>query len=324
MTTVKVSRLDRLEVLAKAKGLDGFLFTSPSSIKCFSGYYYNFETGPSPFHVLPAALIVFPFELKSLLVADNEQDKLAGLLPDVQVSYYSSYVYENALRFTEDFSSQLLKIIDANGFENARIGIEQNTMPYGLYKTLREHSIGIKLIDITNELNFLKAVKDEDEINNIRKASHLADMGQAAVLKYAKEGITELELFSKLRLDMETVAGARVPMMTDLVSGQSTASGGGNPTNKIIKKNELILCDLTPCLNGYWGDSCNTMALGKPSTEQKRIFNLVKEALEIGVNSIRPGVQAKEVDLAMRKHLEAEGDFAHHGGHGVGTVYHEE
>ena len=113
-------------------------------------------------------------------------------------------------------------------------------------------------------------------------------------------------------------------MMTDLVSGIATASGGGNPGNKIINKNDLILSDFTPCLNGYWGDSCSTIVVGTPTNEQRRIYMLVKEALEIGISTIRPGVQAKEVDLAMRKHLEAEGGFGHHGGHGVGTFYHEE
>jgi len=123
---------------------------------------------------------------------------------------------------------------------------------------------------------------------------------------------------------METAAGARVPMMTDLVGGAITATGGGNPTNRIIHKNDLVLTDLTPCLNGYWGDSCSTIVVGTPTKDQERIFALVKEALEIGISTIRPGVQAKEVDLAMRHHLAAEGGFGHHGGHGVGIAYHEE
>jgi len=324
MIATTKTRLDRLEVLAKTKKLDGFLFTSPSSIKCFSGYYYNFETGMSPFHVLPAALFVFPFELKTLLVADNEQDKLSGLHPDVHVLYYSSYTYEKPLHFTEDFFRQVVKIIKANKLSNASIAIEQNSLPWGFYKALHEHSPEIKLTDVTSDLTYLKAIKDEDEIGNIRKASQLADIGQAAILKYAREGITELELFSKARLVMETEAGTRVPMMTDLVSGKYTASGGGNPTNKIINENDLILSDLTPCLNGYWGDSCNTMVVGNPTDEQKRIFYLVKEALEIGINAIHPGVKACDVDYVMRKHLEKEGGFSHHGGHGVGTGYHEE
>ena len=48
---------------------------------------------------------------------------------------------------------------------------------------------------------------------------------------------------------------------------------------------------------------------------------MVKEALDIAINAIRPGVMAMEIDRLMRKHI---GNFPHHGGHGVGTMYHEE
>ena len=317
-------RFGKLNELKKNIKIDAFLFTSPASIKWVSGYYYNFETGPSPFHFLPAALFVFPLQNVSLLIADNESDKLTALLPGIVTTFYASYVYEHPLHFKDDFLLQCIKIIDTNGAVNATIGIEKNAFPVSLYIMLKEQYPGMKFINVTDELTYLKAIKDEDEIEYIRKAANLSDVGQETVFEYAIEGITELELFSKVRLAMETAAGARIPMMTDLVSGKATASGGGNPTNKIISKNDLILCDLTPCLNGYWGDSCNTMVVGQPTAEQKKIFTLVKEALEIGINTIRPGVEAKNVDAAMRKHLEAEGGFNHHGGHGVGTEYHEE
>jgi Xaa-Pro aminopeptidase len=112
--------------------------------------------------------------------------------------------------------------------------------------------------------------------------------------------------------------------MTDLVSGKATSTGGGNPTDRIIQENDLILSDLTPCLHGYWGDTCNTMVVGTPTAEQRKVFMLVREALEMGIDMIHPGIEAREVDLKMRRHLEAEGGFGHHGGHGVGTAYHEE
>jgi len=68
--------------------------------------------------------------------------------------------------------------------------------------------------------------------------------------------------------------------MVDLVSGFRTSTGGGLPGNKALHSGDLILSDLTPCLNGYWGDSCNTMVIGKPTSAQKKTFRLVKEALK--------------------------------------------
>jgi Xaa-Pro dipeptidase len=315
-------RIEKLSEIKKNKKIDAFLFTSPASLKYLGGYFYNFETGPSPFHLLPAALFVG--HASNLLIADNETHQLSAIEPAISVETYESYTFEKPIDCTSQFLVQLHKVFKQDSISNSRIGIEQNFFPLVIAQSLLAQYPNIDFIDITPEVTCLRTIKDSDEIDCIRKAANLSDIGQAAVLKYASIGITELQLFSKVRLDMEAAAGTRVPMMTDLVSGKATASGGGNPTNKIINKNDLVLCDLTPCLNGYWGDSCSTIVVGTATTEQRRIYMLVKEALEIGINTIRPGVQAKEVDFAMRKHLESEGGFGHHGGHGVGTVYHEE
>ena len=315
-------RIEKLSEIKKDKKIDAFLFTSPASLRYLCGYFYNFETGPSPFHLLPAALFVG--HSSHLVIADNETQQLPAIAPTVSVETYESFTFEKPIDCTNQFLVQLHKIFKQYAIGNSRIGIEQNLFPLGIARSLLTQYPGIDFVDITPELTRLRAIKENDEIELIRKASHLSDVGQAAVLKYAKEGVTELELFSKVRLEMETAVGARVPMMTDLVSGKTTATGGGNPTNKVIEINDLVLCDLTPCLNGYWGDSCNTMVVGSPTAEQKKIFALVNEALEMGINTIRRGVQAKEVDCVMRKHLETEGGFGHHGGHGVGLFYHEE
>jgi Xaa-Pro dipeptidase len=316
------SRIEKLNNISETKNVDAFLITSAASVKYLSGYFYNFETGPSPFHLLPAALVVG--HTACLVVADNESHQLSSPNPAFSIRNYESYVYEKPLECTKQFLIRLQEVFKQTRIGNVRIGIEQNYFPFVIAQSLLSQYPGIEFVDITPEITYLRAIKDSDEIDYIRKAANLSDVGQAAVLKYAKEGMTELELFSKVRLEMETTAGARVPMMTDLVSGATTATGGGNPTNKIINKNDLVLTDLTPCLNGYWGDSCSTIVVGTPTGEQWRIYPLVKEALEIGINAIRPGLQAKEVDFAMRNHLAAEGGFGHHGGHGVGTIYHEE
>ena len=113
-------------------------------------------------------------------------------------------------------------------------------------------------------------------------------------------------------------------MMADMVCGSRTAEGGGNPSAKRIKAGDLILSDLTPCLDGYWGDTCNTVVVGKPSKKQKELFVRIKETLDLAIGAIRPGITALEIDKLMRKNLESMGEYGHHSGHGVGLAYHEE
>ncbi|MEP6947638.1 MAG: Xaa-Pro peptidase family protein [Ginsengibacter sp.] len=315
------SRIEKLTAIAAAKNVDAFLVTSAPSLKYLSGYFFYFEYGPSPFQFLPAALFVMPGKSASLLIADNELGQSANIITGISIKPYSSYVYETPLEFTRQFLNQLQEVIGQSGTGITRIGIEQNSFPLAIAQSLSSQYPKIEFVDIAMEIAQLRIVKDSYEIELIRQASRLSDIGQASVLVHAKAGITELELFNLVRNDIEASAGTRVPLMADLSSGTNTSSGGGMPTNKIINAGDVILSDFTPCLNGYWGDSCNTMVVGKPSASQEKNFILVKEALEIGINAIRPGEQAREIDQLMRGHI---GNYPHHSGHGVGTMNHEE
>jgi len=317
-------RIEKLVAIKEAKKVDAFLITSLASLKYLSGYFFYFEHGLSPFQLLPAVLVVGPEQNASLLLADNETQQSAFIHPAITVKTYESYVYEKPVDHTTQFLSQLNEIFKQTGIKNGRLAVELNSLPASLVFFIASHYPGIELVDIATEITQLRIIKDQDEIELIRKAAGISDIGQATVLRLAKTGMSELELFNLVRREMEEAVGTRVPLMADFVSGAATATGGGLPTNKIINEGDLILTDFTPCLNGYWGDSCSTIVMGTPTAEQRKIFNLVRESLEIGIRTIRAGVQAKDVDFAMRRHLEAEGNFGHHGGHGVGVVYHEE
>lgn len=315
------SRIEKLNAIAETKKIDAFLITSASSIKYLSGYFFYFEYGTSPFHLLPAALFITPGKTASLVIADNELSQSDKINKYISIRPYTSYVYETPFQFIEQFLLQLHELFMQNSTGNARIGIEQNSLPMVVARSLSAQYPNIEFVDISAETDQLRVIKDDDEIEFIRQAAALSDIGQASVLKHARPGITELELFNLVRNDIDASAGTRVPLLADLVSGASTSTAGGMPTGKKINSGDLIISDIVPCLHGYWGDSCNTIVIGKSTEVQKKKFEEVKEALAIGINAIRPGVMAKEIDKLMRDHI---GNYPHHSGHGIGVLYHEE
>ena len=318
---VRTGKLDKIKA---TNDVDGFLITSLSSVKYFCGYFYDFDIGSSPFQLIPAALFISPSRKISLIIADNEADQITETDPGITVLPYSSYTYEEPLKFNSDFLEKITRVVGEGGPGNIRLGIEANSLPYSIAEHLSSKYPELEFVDISNELSRVRMIKEEDEILSIRAATRLCDIGQEAVLKYAEPDMTELELFTLVRGDMEVAAGKRFPMMADLVSGVRTFSAGGNPSPKKIESGDIILSDLTPCLNGYWGDTCNSMVLGKPSPEQKEHFKLVQETLWKAINAVKPGIRANEIDQIMRTNLAPAGGFDHHGGHGVGVRYHEE
>ncbi len=315
-----ISRIGKMSRIKKAKRVDAFLISSSSSVKYFSGYFFYFEYGTSPFHLLPAILMVVPEHDTALILADNEMSQSAFIDPLLTLFPYESYTYNKPADPSGECIKGIRAFIQKNNLGSSRIGFERDTLPFVIVQTLSEIFPSMEWVDVSAEIAHLKAVKDKDEIDCIRRAARLADIGQEAVLKYSREGMTELELFSLAHRDMEQSVGFRIPLMSDLSSGVGTSTGGGMPTNKIIRSGDLVLSDFQPCLQGYWGDSCSTMVVGIPTAAQKETFNLVGEALEIGIGVMKPGVKAKEIDRLMRKHI---GEYPHHSGHSVGTAYHE-
>jgi Xaa-Pro aminopeptidase len=316
-----ISRIGKLNEIKKSQQVDAFFISSPSSVKYFSGYFFYFEYGSSPFQLVPAILMVVPEKDARLVLADNELGQMPFIDPALEVQTYETYTFEKPPDPAGDCVKKLVEFILENKLTASRIGIERNALPFSIAQMLRERFPLMEWINVSAALTRLKSIKDADEIDCIRQAARLADIGQATVLKFARDGMSELELFSLAHRNMETETGSRLPLMADLSSGSRTASGGGMPTNNIIRTGDLLLSDFTPCLNGYWGDSCNTIVVGSsPTAAQKKTFVRVREALEIGIQAMKPGVRADTIDRLMRDHI---GNYPHHSGHGVGTMYHE-
>jgi len=316
--------LARLAEIQDAGRVEAFLLTNPATIRHLSGYFFNFEAGPSPFHLLPACLVALPCGDACLIAADTEGGQLSAVSPGIKTRLYASYVCESPLDFARQFQMRLHETIHEFKLSKARLGVELESLPALVQRELQRSFPQVVLADVTGDVKRLRLTKTPEEVESIRKAVHLCDVGQETLLNEARPGITELELFTLVRAAMEAEAGRRFPLMADFVSGPRTEQAGGGPSARVIEAGELILSDLTPCLAGYWGDTCHTAVAGSPSTLQLTMFQRVQEALNLGIRAIRPGVRASAIDRLMREHLAELGAYPHHSGHGLGVTYHEE
>jgi Xaa-Pro aminopeptidase len=124
---------------------------------------------------------------------------------------------------------------------------------------------------------------------------------------------------------IEAAAGARTTVIADLLSGPRTEEIGGPPVPRALRPGDLVLADIVPRLNGIWGDSCATWALGDPPPAAVQMHALASSALETGLRALRPGAVAGDVDRTVRGVVEAAGhSYPHHTGHGLGFGWHEE
>ncbi len=100
----------------------------------------------------------------------------------------------------------------------------------------------------------------------------------------------------------------------------------GIPGEKKLKKGDIINIDVTVIKDGYHGDNSRMYYVGKPSILAKRLSETAKEAMLLGIEMVKPGVQLGNIGHAIQKHAE-DANFSvvrEYCGHGIGRIFHEE
>jgi Xaa-Pro aminopeptidase len=312
----------RLQDALAELGADWAVLCSPEAVCYATGMVVEIETGPSPFAGGPPIALVPRSGEITLVVSNREAAAARAADPDVGVIVYQGYAWDLPLRPAQHYREALDRAF-AERSVGGRVASELAALPMLVEAALR--SRGAELLDVLPALARVRATKTAQEIERLRRAAELTAIGHRSIRASAHEGQTELQLFAGVRLAWETAAGVRQPAMGDLLSGiERTAGVLGGPTGRRIGLDEPIIADLVPRIDGYWGDTCSTIVIGRSSAEFRTMFGVVRDALETAAERLRPGIVAGDLDAAIRGVVERGGyRYEHHSGHGVGTAVHE-
>ncbi len=315
--------LDRLDRFLRSRGLFAALLANPATVTWLSGYAAPINSGPSPFEGGPA-LGWYRDGALTLLVSDLEA--AAARASGAEVREYLGYTIERPLDAIGNQAAALRALLQEQGGAGGAVGVEWSWLPAPLAAVVSDVLAGVATQRLDGELDPLRAVKSAEEIEKLRAALRLCDVGQAEVRANVRPGCSELELWTLAAGRMELAASARLPILADLVAGpERTAEIGGPPTPYVLQEGDPVIFDVAPRLDGYWGDTFGTWFVGTPTEELARAFDVVRAALRRGIEAVRPGLRARELDALLRGDLREAGyqPHPHHSGHGLGTTYHE-
>ena len=189
-----------------------------------------------------------------------------------------------------------------------------------------EKNLNAKLIPYNAKIYGFRAVKEEWELENLRKAQAIADKAFAEVLPRIKVGMSELELQAELIYCMYKNGAHGLSFDPIVVSGPNSSMPHGVAGDRKIQEGDFITMDFGVLYNGYCSDMTRTVAVSFATEEMKKVYNTVLEAQLAGLAISKAGVPGKDIDGAARKVIEEAGygpQFSHSYGHGVGLEIHE-
>jgi Xaa-Pro aminopeptidase len=209
-----------------------------------------------------------------------------------------------------------------------KIGFESYSLTLSSHRSLKEKLPGdADLVPLEDEMKDLRTVKDAQELALIRKAIDISSRAFTHALGIAREGAAERDVALEMEFFMKRNGAEVIGFDIIIASGKRSALPHGKASEKKIKKGDFILFDYGSRFQGYHSDETCTVICGTPSPEQKKVYQIVKEAHDKAIERVRPGISVREVDAAARDHIRScgYGDYFGHGlGHGVGLAVHED
>ena len=205
------------------------------------------------------------------------------------------------------------------------LGYEEN---YLTVAELLDYQKNLKapLVPYNKEIYGLRAVKEEWEIELMRKAQQITDKAFTEVLTKIHAGMTELELQAELIYCLYKNGAMGLSFDPIVVSGPNTSLPHGVAGERVIQEGDFVTMDFGVLYQGYCSDMTRTVAVGYATEEMKEVYNTVLKAQLAGIEATRAGVPGKDIDGAARKVITDAGYgkyFGHGYGHSLGLEIHE-
>ena len=207
---------------------------------------------------------------------------------------------------------------------SGRVGFEAASVTFAGYETLREG--GLDLVARGGAVEGLRAVKDERELDRIRKAAAISDRVFERLAEERFVGRPERELVWRV-VELIHEEGADEAGFNAIVGAGPTGSvPHAHPADRPVGDGETIVIDLGARLGGYTSDCTRTFITGELPDRLADAYDVCARAQQAGLDAVRAGVSGKDADAAARDVVEASpfaGRFGHGLGHGVGLEVHE-
>lgn len=270
-------------------------------------------------------LVMFARDKQPVLLVGPETDGYAFLrstIRDIRVLAEFSAEDEDYPFSTVIPLKEIVK--DVAGENVKRVGLAAKVhMSATLHEAILAALPGCEFVPADKPLEELRGIKTEAELEVIRYAYKIADLGMEAAINAIKPGVTEREVAAEAEYAMRKAGCEGYGIDPMVASGENTDHIIARTTFRTIQENDVVCVTLAPRYEGYHGACARTIVVGKPDEKfMKALDASIKAQETCGANLIAGNVGC-EVEQMGRDIMEAAGygkNFMYSGLHSVGVT----
>lgn len=316
-----MTRLERMRAMMAAEGVADFYCRDLSNVKWLTGWEGVFDDEP--------AHLAFVTPKTAVLHTDSRYADACRVAADAGEWTVDEERMTHARWAAESFAA----FHEARGAQRKRdlcgFGIE-DSMELGEFRRLEEAFAAVDwsptLVETTDAVKRLRAVKDGSEIERLRAAQAITDAAFEYIVGFMRAGMTEREVAFELEQTMRKMGAEDLAFASIVASGANGASPHSIPGDRRLEDGDLVVMDFGARARGYCSDMTRTVAVGHATERTRAIFDAVRAANETVEAMLRPGVTGRaaheRAEYVLAEHGFA-GKMGHGLGHGVGIDVHE-
>ena len=297
--------MDRLRELSSkldSDSLDAFLIRKMPNIRYITGF-----SGSAGAVLLTRDKNYFVSDFRYKTQSAQEVD------PSFEIIIY----IQNSLNFLKDLISK---------HELKRVGFESDFVTYSEAAGLMRDFPEAEFVPVTNFVESVTVKKNEREIELTRRAVEITDKVFSELLSIIRPGLTERQVSAHISFLHKQYGADGDSFDVIVAAGERSAFPHARPTDRQIRSGELLKLDFGCTVNGMKSDMTRTIAVGSIPEECRRIYDIVLEAQRRGLEAVKAGAGARDVDAEARNYISSMGygkNFGHGLGHGLGYDIHE-
>jgi Xaa-Pro aminopeptidase len=317
------ARLARLREQMAADGVDAYFAVRRETIRYLTGFVL--EDGEEKVAGNSGRAFISGDEV--VVLADSRYTIQAREeAPDARVEECG---YDLAARWPD-----LVASLRGRGLGGAvrRLATEAGVLSHAQWTGVQEAAPSVEVVAGDGWVEEMRQVKEPAEIERIAAACRLGDAGLTALLPRIQPGVTESELAWELETWLRTHGAEALSFPVATLAGERAAMPHGSPTDRQVRRGEVVLFDFGAQVDGYRSDMTRTLFVGEPQSGDREIYDLVAAAQAAALERLSEAaasgetVTGRSVDAVAREIIARAGHGDHYGhnlGHGIGLATHE-
>ena len=313
-------RLDLVRTDMSKRGIDVLFLEDPSNMAWTTGY-----DGWS-FYVHQGVVVFLDEEP---IWWGRRQDangaRRTVWMDDARVASYADHFIQSSERHP---MQDLARLLELRGYANKKIGVELENYYFSAkaFLTLQSEMPNAEFIDATSMVNWLRAVKSDEELVFMRKAARISEKIMDGVLERVVPGMRKADLVAEIYADairgLDDAWGDYPAIVPLLPSGADASAPHLTWDGRFMQEGEATFFELSGCFRRYHAPLCRTVFLGKPEQYLLDAEKALVEGLEAGLDTARAGNTAGDIARALAKPLEAAGiERGARAGYPIGISY---